>query len=227
MFVWQSCGWCTNGTQCPLSHDTDLIIFQDEKGTKGNRKKRKREQEKKGGGANVAPEDPSIFDRAPENKVPHMEVDDAPDDQQRSGSLTDSEKDNQQERGGDNTDHRKSATSDEDTNTNTATADERKRSPDQSADSPKKNTDTGLHRAGFDAFMTGFIFAYSCTVTKKDGVGDGEHQEQEGEQALLPSCLNKVYLSRKTAPLNVVKSSFTKSSKAHLKKMELVWGERV
>uniref|UniRef100_A0A8P4KPW2 Target of EGR1 protein 1 n=1 Tax=Dicentrarchus labrax TaxID=13489 RepID=A0A8P4KPW2_DICLA len=195
-------GWCPNGTQCPLSHDTDLIILQDEKGMGDKKKKRKRQREKKKGRGGAA-EGSSIFDGAPENKIPHMEVDpkETPDDQQgaepclESGPLT----------GKKFCEH-----------------------PVKTGDQ-KKKVDTGTHRAGFDAFMTGYIFAHSCTIINKDRVGavEGKEQQEEEEQPWLPTSLNKVYLSGKAAPLNVVKSTFSKSSKAHVQKMETVWGMRM
>ncbi|XP_075887705.1 target of EGR1 protein 1 [Nelusetta ayraudi] len=201
------CGWCTNGTKCPLSHDTERIILWHENDTKKSKRKRKRQQERKGGGD-------------PESKVPHMEVDDAPDDQQRAPeSLADGEEEEEEEE-----------EKEEKTTTTTTTEEEVHRDDgdvgrgaDQPADGPKKNPDSGLHRAGFDAFMTGFILAHACALTKRDGASE-QQQQQEQEQQQLPSCLNKVYLSRKTVSLNVVKSSFSKSSKAHLQKMEMVWG---
>lgn len=253
MCVGQAFGWCPNGTRCPLSHDTDLIILQDEKGTRDKRKKRKRQREK--GGGDQAAEGSSIFDGAPENKVPHMEVEETPDHQQRpescleSGPLRDSDRNTQQNEGEnmktdnenrtceDNTGFRKSATtstSDHDTKTSTDDGRESRTEDGKIIDQPsktadqKKKADTGTHRAGFDAFMTGYIFAYSCTHIKKDEVGGVENKEhQEEELSWLPTCLNKVYLSRKAAPLNVVKSTFSKSSKAHVQKMEMVWGERL
>uniref|UniRef100_A0A4W6CV50 Target of EGR1 protein 1 n=1 Tax=Lates calcarifer TaxID=8187 RepID=A0A4W6CV50_LATCA len=174
-------GWCSNGTQCPLSHDTDLIILQDEKGKEDKRKKRKRHREKRRGGGDVA-EDSSIFNGAPENKIAHMEVDreETPDDRQK------------------------------------ATADPcPETEPLMDSDRNRDGGEAGTHRAGFDAFMTGYVFAYSSV------------EETEAEQSWLSTCLNKVYLSGKAAPLNVVKSTFSKSSKAHMQKMEMVWGGRM
>ncbi|XP_051252671.1 target of EGR1 protein 1 [Dicentrarchus labrax] len=251
-------GWCPNGTQCPLSHDTDLIILQDEKGMGDKKKKRKRQREKKKGRGGAA-EGSSIFDGAPENKIPHMEVDpkETPDDQQgaepclESGPLTGSDGNAQQNEGEnmktdsegngvceDHKDIRNCETTD--ANTETSTNDGVKsRTEDGGGEKfcehpvktgdQKKKVDTGTHRAGFDAFMTGYIFAHSCTIINKDRVGavEGKEQQEEEEQPWLPTSLNKVYLSGKAAPLNVVKSTFSKSSKAHVQKMETVWGMRM
>ncbi|XP_071346469.1 target of EGR1 protein 1 [Trachinotus anak] len=256
-------GWCPNGTQCPLSHDTDLIILQDEKGGEDKRKKRKRHREKKKGEGKIA-EGSSIFHGAPENKRRHMEVDqeESPDDHQKATAglctesvpLKDSDGNTQQDEGEkwktdsagngvceDNTDSRNSATTattDEDTIMKTNTDDSvesrtadggREKISDHSTGTEaQKKTETGTHRAGFDAFMTGYIFAHSCTLLKKEGAGAVEEKEhKEDEQSWLPACLNKVYLSGKAAPLNVVKSTFSKSSKAHMQKMEMVWGGRM
>lgn len=85
----------------------------------------------------------------------------------------------------------------------------------------KKKADTGTHRAGFDAYMTGYIFAFSCALSKREEV---RAAGGETEQTWHPDCVNKIYLSGKAAPLNVVKSTFSKSSKAHVQKMKMVWG---
>ncbi|XP_037643196.1 target of EGR1 protein 1 [Sebastes umbrosus] len=287
-------GWCPNGTQCPLSHDTDLIVLQDEKGTGDKKRKRRRHRDKKRGRGEAA-EDSFIFDGAPENKMPHMEVDpkQTPDDQQEvapcpeRGPLMESDGITQQKEGEDmktdgegngvsenNPDCRNpatTATTDDDTKTNTnegedmkidcegngvsevipdcrnnattvATDNNTKTNTNESrtedggrekfsvqpskTDDQKKKADSGTHRAGFDAFMTGYIFAHSCTLTKKEGVGAVEKEQEKEEQLWLPTCLNKIYLSGKAAPLNVVKSTFSKSSKAHVQKMETVWAGR-
>lgn len=202
------CGWCTNGTKCLLSHDTERIIQWHENDTKKNKKKRKRQQERKQGEE----------DGAPDSKVPHMEVD---DDQQGAPEPLANEKG---EGEGDGEEEKVEEEVHQEDGDMVSRRSPNHEEDNQSADGPKKTADSGLHRAGFDAFMTGFILAHACALAKGDGAGEERREPEEEQQSWLPACLNKVYLSRKTVPLNVVKSSFSKSSKAHQKKMEMVWG---
>ncbi|XP_048845032.1 target of EGR1 protein 1 [Brienomyrus brachyistius] len=159
-------GWCPSGTACSMSHNTDLIIQQDEK------KKRKRKR-KAGRGASphskqpcdgdggVTPEGPGATEGPPGgNGAPVVQA----------------------------------------------------TPPTQKMEDSGKKVEEGTHRAGFDAFMTGYIFAYAGTLGGTSG------------PELGGTSLNKLYLSGKSVPLHIVKSSFCKSSKAHSHKMELVWG---
>lgn len=82
----------------------------------------------------------------------------------------------------------------------------------------RKSDGGGTHRAGFDAFMTGYILAYILMVKNQDNV-------ELGTGLILPDCHNRLYLSGKSLPLKIVKSAFSKSSKAHSQKMVLAWGK--
>ncbi|KAK2821928.1 hypothetical protein Q5P01_021993 [Channa striata] len=225
-------GWCPNGTQCLLSHNTDLIVLQDEKGKEDKRKRRKRQRDKKKGGGELT-ENSGMLDGAPEKKVAHMEVDPdkTPDDQ--LGAELSLENAQQNEEDSKRTDcegniNSTTSTATDDTNKKN-TSDDVENSDHAANTGSQKKADAGTHRAGFDAFMTGFIFAYSCTLVNKKAAGAPvqEKEHENDKQLWLPGCLNKVYLSGKAAPLNVVKSTFSKSSKAHVQKMEMVWGGKV
>ncbi|KAM6918251.1 target of EGR1 protein 1 [Xenentodon cancila] len=228
-------GWCPNGPKCSFSHDTDLIILQDEKCKEDKKRKRKRQREKKKGGGQVA-EDSSIQDGPPQSKKQNMEVDpeETPDDGQKADLVKQVHLDasDKQDEGesikpdneGNGMCEHQTAPRDLETTVAGEGGDGSVDDGSTETNAQKKKADAGSHRAGFDAYMTGYIFAYSCVLTKTEE--EAAVAVDEKEQSWLPACLNKVYLSGKAAPLNVVKSTFSKSSKAHIQKMEMVWGGR-
>ncbi|XP_061587235.1 target of EGR1 protein 1 [Cololabis saira] len=226
-------GWCPNGTNCQLSHDTDLIVLQDEK-CKDDRKKRKRKrQREKKKAKGQAAEDSALLDGAPESKKPNIEVDPekTPGDTQNTDLVKQTDldgNDKQDEALSMNTNNEGNGMLEHETEPRETTAASEGGDgsvADGSAETnpQKKKVDGGSHRAGFDAYMTAYIFAYSCALNKKKKEEGAGEAKEEKEQPWLSTCLNKVYLSGKAAPLNVVKSTFCKSSKAHIQKMELVW----
>lgn len=196
-----------------MSHDTDLIIQNDES-KQDKRKKRKRKNKKKDD--KEQPDQPPDTCESPEGKrtlLENMEL----DLQDQSVPIQEQTLSEHQQ------------TADEEpadgTNASEATKTTKNRNEESqpqasSMDSnrPKeKKVEGGTHRAGFDAFMTGYIFAFARTPTAKT---------EESESAdLVPGCLNKLYLSGKSVPLHIAKSTFTKSSKAHMHKMDFIWGK--
>ena len=71
------------------------------------------------------------------------------------------------------------------------------------------------HRAGFDAFMTGFTFAVYLAKFGKARTGAEKWSEMGMEE-----FRNKVSLSGKDIPLHVMKSNFAKTSREHREKMD-------
>ncbi|VDI57075.1 target of EGR1 protein 1 [Mytilus galloprovincialis] len=68
---------------------------------------------------------------------------------------------------------------------------------------------SGSHRAGFDAFMTGFILS---TYIAQYGSYNGSLLLKD---LGVEQMKNSIYLTGKDHPLNIVKSSFAKTSKEH------------
>ena len=84
-------------------------------------------------------------------------------------------------------------------------------------DGAKSTIRTGSHSAGYDAFMTGFAFAYYV----------GKYAECRSGSEMVSfvdvhrsDMTNKICLTGKDIPLQVVRSSFAKTSKNHRDKLE-------
>jgi target of EGR1 protein 1 len=82
------------------------------------------------------------------------------------------------------------------------------------------------HRAGYDAFMTGFTLA--CLMAQQQQQTQQLQQQQQQQTPLPPRDFfaglsdfrNKLFLSRKDFQLTISKSSYGKVSREHQKKME-------
>ncbi|XP_051984543.1 target of EGR1 protein 1-like isoform X2 [Xyrauchen texanus] len=211
-------GWCPNGSLCPMSHDTDLIIQHDEKTREDKRKKRKRKNKKRDtqGQADL----PSETCESPQGKRKHlggMELEAEVDQQDQARSEPTPLEHEEKTAGPGTTDGAHAFEPGKTASKNESYASQPQESS-EAPDKPKeKKVEGGTHRAGFDAFMTGYIFAFARTLTA--------NTEESPNAPFITGCLNKLYLSGKSVPLNVVKSTFSKSSKAHVHKMDYVWGK--
>ncbi|NWI05135.1 TOE1 protein, partial [Tichodroma muraria] len=206
-------GWCPKGAKCPQSHNIDLIIDEDDKLWE-KRKKRKHkwkhrknmkmlatafQQESSGenmeqgqNGEEGPPRKQSCYEPAAATELAEI----APNGE--STPLEEISIDMETE-----------ASSD----TSTQWEENLGRKEKETHGPPSQG---GTHRAGFDAFMTGYIMAYVWMLKQ------GKNTDA-GAGPWLPDCHNKLYLSGKSVPLQIVKSLFSKSSKAHSEKIKLAW----
>lgn len=227
-------GWCQNGMNCTLSHNIDLIIDEDERMKDVKRKRKKARRRRKPSSAdksdnpaapgsldNVTPTDgpprkllcgssdeqPEIMDTG-ESQAKLLCDEQASDGQCGEKETKDDLCDGTEIQGDVLSDNKKENNPYDQTCPGAETVVEKKN---------MEKSEGGTHRAGFDAFMTGFIMAYIL-----------KWKNSENSTAMdpwLPDCHNKLYLSGKSIPLQICKSSFSKSSKAHKVKIELVWGK--
>ncbi|KAM3914660.1 target of EGR1 protein 1 [Leptodactylus fuscus] len=198
-------GWCPNGLKCLQSHNIDLIIEEDEKCKE--EKKRKRRKRKK-----AAPAESQM-----ETEPPCKQTSGAPlggsDMEQGNTRVAEAitTNDVQCDMDEDQTGAKKQMES---------VPSEQDPQPGLPEETPTpgdgpRSSEGGTHRAGFDAFMTGYIMAYVWMLKKQKG-------SDSSASCCLLDCLNKIYLSGKNVPLQIVKSVFSKSSRAHVQKMRLI-----
>ncbi|GCB74661.1 target of EGR1 protein 1 isoform X1 [Scyliorhinus torazame] len=220
-------GWCPNGVKCSLSHNTDLIIDEDERiNDKRKKKKARRKRRQHTVESSDNPTECSVADNMAPTDVPpskllcdntsvEPEIMDTGEVAQEKllsnvqlpGATLDAEgsEDNLSgvEKQGEFISNSKMENNPEDQKCTRTELVEK---------SKVEKYEGGTHRAGFDAFMTGFIMAY--ILIWKNG--------STKMDPWLPDCHNKLYLSGKAIPLQICKSSFSKSSKAHQVKIELL-----
>ena len=94
----------------------------------------------------------------------------------------------------------------------------------QESDKPSDNINeqrTEGHRAGFDAFMTGFIFA--CNILEYGQVKKATSgSEMSFKDFKMEEYGNKLCLTGKDIPLQIIRSSFSKTSKDHKEKLQRI-----
>uniref|UniRef100_G1ND79 Target of EGR1 protein 1 n=1 Tax=Meleagris gallopavo TaxID=9103 RepID=G1ND79_MELGA len=201
-------GWCPNGVKCPQSHNIDLIIDEDDKLCEKAKKRKQRRKRRKNA---EEPEKALEQEKEPPRKQNCYEpanTDGRPLEEENSTAM-------EPEGSSDTSTHGRRQEGDLRSTKETAAAEAACAARKQNA-SQGPSSQVGTHRAGFDAFMTGFIMAYVWMLKKRKSTGTDA-------EPWCPDCHNKLYLSGKSVPLQIVKSSFSKSSTAHNQKMKLVW----
>ncbi|KFV68513.1 Target of EGR1 protein 1, partial [Dryobates pubescens] len=201
-------GWCPKGVKCPQSHNIDLIIDEDDRLWEEKRKKRKKkwkrrkdaEEPAKAAGQEGSGKEMELAQNGEEGP-PRKQNCYEPAAAMEMAEITTQSEDTPLEENSMDTESEVSS------GTRAPCAAEK-----EGHDPPSQG---GTHRAGFDAFMTGYVMAYVWMLK-------GKHTDT-GAGPWLPDCHNKLYLSGKSVPLQIVKSLFSKSSKAHNQKMKLAW----
>ncbi|NWW19005.1 TOE1 protein, partial [Falcunculus frontatus] len=199
-------GWCPKGVKCPQSHNIDLIIDEDDKLWEKRKKRKHKWKHRK----NM---------KVPANAF-QQESSGEKMEQAQNGEEGPPRKQSCYEPGA-ATELAEIAPNGEGKPLEEISMDMETETEAAGAAGKEKEThgppsQGGTHRAGFDAFMTGYIMAYVWMLKqgKKPDAAAGPW---------LPDCHNKLYLSGKSVPLQIVKSLFSKSSKAHSEKIKLAW----
>ncbi|NXS42327.1 TOE1 protein, partial [Balaeniceps rex] len=200
-------GWCPKGVKCPQSHNIDLIIDEDDRLWEEKRKKRKHKWKRR----KNTEEPAKAFEQESSGKETEL-AQNGEEGPPRKQSCYEPAAAMELAEITPNAEGRplEENSTDMEPKTEAACAAEKEK---ETHGPPSQG---GTHRAGFDAFMTGYIMAYVWMLKKgKD--------TDAGARPWLPDCHNKLYLSGKSVPLQIVKSLFSKSSKAHSQKMKLAW----
>jgi len=215
-------GHCASGKKCPQSHDIDLVVLSKEVDVSKNDRKRKRnsppekrspeyqDQGKTVEGSTVVVQVDKSSDKAAAEPKPLPEKAKMESSSGTSGFESDVQEPIP--------DPFPSKTDKSKTSESTATANAAKTNP-------KKSNCEG-HRAGFDAFMTGFSFAtfiVHSALINPDDVSKSEAISRLLNVPLRPefsdlNIANRIYLVCKDIPFMVRKSAYSKNSLGHYEK---------
>ncbi|XP_046364804.2 target of EGR1 protein 1-like [Haliotis rufescens] len=203
-----SFGWCSRGSSCPKSHDIDDIIDLD--GIKPARKSRKRKRRRNNqlNSSSNEEEKAEETDESTEDscsKDEEMESDSTVTKKMRVISPVSESYETQ--------------------NKVKSLPAKTGSESESGLNNLSNKSDLGIarkegHRAGYDAFMTGYIMAYY--FTKYGKLPAEKRRNVKLTDLNVEEFKNKVYLCGKDIPLVITKSSFTKSSKDHREKMQKI-----
>ncbi|NXS10148.1 TOE1 protein, partial [Neodrepanis coruscans] len=207
-------GWCPKGVKCPQSHNIDLIIDEDDKLWEKRKKRKHRWKHRKNTKASA-----KVFkEEGSEEKMEQAQNgEEGPPRKQSCYEPAAAAELAEVAANGEGVTLENSMDMETEPEVHPNIPET------EAADAAGKEKETrvppsqgGTHRAGFDAFMTGYIMAYVWMLKQ------GKNTDT-GAGPWLPDCHNKLYLSGKSMPLQIVKSLFSKPSKAHSEKIQLAW----
>ncbi|XP_791390.3 target of EGR1 protein 1 [Strongylocentrotus purpuratus] len=247
--IYAAHGCCGKGIHCPKSHDPNAILDAEEIIVEDKRKRKRRRRNRKNRNQEV-----DVVDGETDKKK-MKEREGEGEEKQKEGNMN----------GGGAAPEGNEAVSEESvpvvdgdkpsdfTEANDTEGATESGPLPNGADGPKRTEPKGIvpkksgsHRAGFDAFMTGFATAafiarfgstdtpegaiqlQNSTTRQKQGgqltsrVGQLDQAESCMERHGIGHLTNKLYLSGKDYPLAVAKSSFTKTSTLHKDKMDMI-----
>ena len=80
-----------------------------------------------------------------------------------------------------------------------------------------KRAKQGVHRAGYDAFMTGYCLAFYIAINSKSRLNSA--QALSLKNLVVSQIVNNIYLTGKDQSLRIAASSFAKTSVNHKNKI--------
>ena len=83
--------------------------------------------------------------------------------------------------------------------------------------SNSRRTKQGVHRAGYDAFMTGYCLAFYIAINSKPRINSSLTLSHRN--SCISQIVNNIYLTAKDQSLRITASSFAKTSVNHKNKI--------
>lgn len=191
----QNHGWCSSGQKCQHSHDVDLILEYERRGHLSKKERRAKKKSK-----NVESLVDTSLTADTGSKVANGchagdgvgDVSNTHTSEPEAPLSTDSDV--------------------------AQSASVVKEKPDEAA---TVDRNTFGHRAGFDAFMTGCVFAWSVIAYGQSPKVSDDTAKTKPD-VTNTEFINRVYLGGKDFPLHITHSCFAKASKCHLEKWQLI-----
>ena len=216
-------GHCISGKKCKESHDIDLVVLSKEVDVIKNERKRKRDMMEKWKNSPSSQQDmqDQMWSNVDVNDLPSSNV----EKKEKTSELQKSEQIPNTGETSKPKSHKESSSDTgfvSDSNLDPLLKPPKPPKPEKPRKNPKKSNCEG-HRAGFDAFMTGYSFAtfiaHSALIRPEDGAKSEAISRFLGvpvkpEYSDL-NIANRIYLVCKDIPFMVRKSAYSRNSLEH------------